>query len=126
MKEYSEFTVPGDVHVNGKLTLGENTADNGGLRLAWIAFLADAKRKNIDLSQKQDGYTAAQQFFLGHAQDWCGEERPEQERLQVQTDPHSPLKFRVNGVVRNMPEFGQAFGCKVGQPMEPANACRVW
>ena len=126
VKEYSEFTVPGDVHVNGKLTLGENTADNGGLRLAWIAFLADAKRKNIDLSEKQDGYTAAQQFFLGHAQDWCGEERPEQERLQVQTDPHSPLKFRVNGVVRNMPEFGQAFGCKVGQPMEPANACRVW
>ena len=126
VKEYSEFTVPGDVHVNGKLTLGENTADNGGLRLAWIAFLADAKRKNIDLSQQQDGYTAAQQFFLGHAQDWCGEERPEQERLQVQTDPHSPLKFRVNGVVRNMPEFGQAFGCKVGQPMEPANACRVW
>ncbi|MGB6691897.1 MAG: M13 family metallopeptidase [Terracidiphilus sp.] len=126
VKEYSEFTVPGDVHVNGKLTLGENTADNGGLRLAWIAFLADAKRKNIDLSQKQDGYTAAQQFFLGHAQDWCGEERPQQERLQVQTDPHSPLKFRVNGVVRNMPEFGQAFGCKVGQPMEPVNACRVW
>jgi putative endopeptidase len=126
VKEYSEFTVPGDVHVNGKLTLGENTADNGGLRLAWIAFLADAKRKNIDLSQTQDGYTAAQQFFLGHAQDWCGEERPQQERLQVQTDPHSPLKFRVNGVVRNMPEFGQAFGCRVGQPMEPVNACRVW
>ncbi len=126
VKEYGDFTVPGGVHVNGKLTLGENTADNGGLRLAWAAFLADAKRKTLDLGQKQDGYTPEQQFFLGFAQNWCGEQRPEQERLQVQTDPHSPLKFRVNGVVRNMPEFGQAFGCKEGQPMEPANACRVW
>jgi putative endopeptidase len=126
VKEYGDFTVAGGVHVNGKLTLGENTADNGGLRLAWAAFLADAKRKSLDLNEKQDGYTPQQQFFLGFGQNWCGEERPQQERLQVQTDPHSPLKFRVNGVVRNMPEFGQAFGCKEGQPMEPANACRVW
>ncbi len=126
VKEYGDFTVPGGVHVNGKLTLGENTADNGGLRLAWAAFLADAKRKSLDLNGKQDGYTPEQQFFLGFAQNWCGEQRPEQERLQVQTDPHSPERFRVNGVVRNMPEFGQAFGCKEGQPMEPANACRVW
>jgi len=131
VKEYNSFTAVDDVHVNGKLTLGENTADNGGLRLAFLAFLADAKRKNIDLQkkdlqQKQDGYTPIQQFFLGHGQNWCGSTRPEQIRLEVQTDPHSPREFRVNGTVQNMPEFGQAFGCKPGQPMMPENACRVW
>ncbi len=126
VKEYSGFSVAADAKVNGKLTLGENTADNGGLRLAYIAFLEDAKRKSIDLSQKQDGYTPVQQFFLGHGQSWCGSTRPEQLRMQVQTDPHSPRQFRVNGVVQNIPEFGQAFGCKVGQPMMPQNVCRVW
>ena len=126
VKEYGAFTVPGDVHVNGKLTLGENTADNGGLRLAYMAFLADAKRKDINLDQKDDSYTPAQQFFLAFGQNWCGELRPQRARMQVQTDPHSPQQFRVNGVVRNMSEFGEAFGCKKGQPMEPENACRVW
>ncbi len=126
VKEYGSFVAVDDVKVNGKLTLGENTADNGGLRLAYIAFLADASKKGIDLTAKPDGYTPAQQFFLGHGQNWCGTTRPEQLRLQVQTDPHSPRQFRVNGVVQNMPEFGQAFGCKTGQPMMPSNACRVW
>jgi len=126
VKEYGNFVAVDDVKVNGKLTLGENTADNGGLRLAYIAFLADAKRRNIDLARKQDGYTPLQQFFLGHGQSWCGSIRPEQLRLQVQTDPHSPRQFRINGVVQNMPEFGQAFGCKTGQPMMPAHACHVW
>ena len=126
VKEYGDFTVDGGVHVNGKLTLGENTADNGGLRLAFMALLADAKRKNINLEQKQDGFTPEQQFFLAYAQNWCGDRRPEAARMQVQTDPHSPEHFRVNGVVRNMKEFGEAFGCKAGQPMQPVNACRVW
>ncbi len=127
VNEYSGFVAIDDVHVNGKLTLGENTADNGGLRLAYQAFLADAKRKHLDVTQKQaDGFTPSQEFFLGHGQNWCGEIRPEQVRLQVQTDPHSPREFRVNGVVRNMPEFGKAFGCKLGQPMMPQTVCRTW
>ncbi|MGA7106663.1 MAG: M13 family metallopeptidase [Terracidiphilus sp.] len=126
VKEYGNFTAVDDVKLNGKLTLGENTADNGGLRLAYLAFLEDAKRKNIDLSAKQDGYSPIQQFFLAHGQSWCGVVRPEQVRLQVQTDPHSPRQFRIDGVVQNMPEFGKAFNCKTGQPMMPANACRVW
>jgi putative endopeptidase len=126
VKEYSNFVAVDDAKVNGKLTLGENTADNGGLRLAYLAFLEDAKRKNIDLTEKQNGYTPIQQFFLGQGQSWCGSTRPEQLRLQVQTDPHSPRQFRVNGVVQNMREFGEAFGCKVGQPMMPQNVCRVW
>ena len=92
-----------------------------------MAFLEDAKRKDIDLTAKDaTGYTPVQQFFLAYGQNWCGSIRPEQVRLQVQTDPHSPREFRVNGVVQNMPEFGQAFGCKAGQPMMPVNACRVW
>jgi putative endopeptidase len=127
VKEYGSFTAIDDVKINGKLTLGENTADNGGLRLALIAFQADAKRKDIDLTAKDaSGFTPLQQFFLAHGQNWCGTNRPEQVRLQVQTDEHSPREFRIDGVVQNMPEFGQAFGCKTGQPMMPANACRVW
>jgi putative endopeptidase len=126
VKEYGNFTAVDDVKLNGKLTLGENTADNGGLRLAYEAFLADAQRKGIDLTAKQDGYDAVQQFFLSFAQNWCSNERPEMVRLQVQTDEHSPEKFRILGVIENMPEFGKAFGCKPGQPMMPANACHVW
>jgi len=126
VKEYGSFVAVDDAKVNGKLTLGENTADNGGLRLAYIAFLADAKRKSIDLNKKQGEYTPLQQFFLGHGQTWCGSTRPEQLRLQIQTDPHSPRQFRVNGVVQNMPEFGEAFGCRAGQPMMPVKVCRVW
>jgi len=124
--EYSQFTV-GDTHVNGKLTLGENTADNGGMRLAYMAFLARAAQDGIDLNRKSSaGYTPVQELFLGFAQNWCSQWRPEMERLIVTTDPHSPDRFRTNGVLVNMPEFGKAFGCKVGQPMVPAKVCRVW
>ncbi len=127
VKEYGSFTAVDDVKINGKLTLGENTADNGGIRLAYEAFLADAQRKGIDLNAKDKyGYTPVQEFFVAYGQSWCGNQRPESIRLQVQTDPHSPREFRVNGVVQNMPEMGQAFGCKTGQPMMPVNACRVW
>ena len=126
VKEYGNFAVEGGVHLNGKLTLGENTADNGGIRLAYMALLEDAKRKNINLEEKRDGFTPEQEFFLAYAQNWCGELRPEAARMQVQTDPHSPVEFRVNGVVQNSREFGKAFGCKAGQPMQPENACRVW
>jgi endothelin-converting enzyme/putative endopeptidase len=126
VQEYGNFTAVGDVKLNGKLTLGENTADNGGLRLAYSAFLADAQRKGIDLNAKQDGFTPAQQFFLAFGQNWCNNQRPESIRLQAQTDPHSIDEFRANGVVQNLPAFGEAFGCKVGQPMMPANACHVW
>ncbi|MGD0791236.1 MAG: M13 family metallopeptidase [Terriglobales bacterium] len=124
--EYAQFSV-GDTKLNGKLTLGENTADNGGLRLAYMAFLARAAQDGIDLKNKPaDGYTPVQQLFLGFAQDWCSQWRPELERLVATTDPHSPDRFRANGVLVNMPEFGKAFGCKVGQPMTAAKACRVW
>ncbi len=124
--EYSQFSV-GDTKINGKLTLGENTADNGGMRLAYMAFLARAAEEHIDLNkQSADGYTPVQQVFLGFAQDWCSVWSPELERLIATTDPHSPDRFRANGVLVNTPEFGKAFSCKVGQPMAPAKVCRVW
>jgi endothelin-converting enzyme/putative endopeptidase len=126
VKEYGNFTAIDTLKLNGKLTLGENTADNGGIRLAYLAFLADAQRKGIDLEARQDGYTPLQQFFIAFGQNWCNDMRPEIIRLRAQTDPHSPGEFRANGVVQNMPEFGKAFGCKVGQPMMPVNACHVW
>ncbi len=99
VKEYGNFVAVDDVKVNGKLTLGENTADNGGLRLAYIAFLADAKRKNIDLTKKQDGYTPIQQFFLGHGQSWCGSTRPEQ--LTAASADRSALAAPIPGERRS-------------------------
>jgi endothelin-converting enzyme/putative endopeptidase len=124
--EYSQFRV-GDTKLNGRLSLGENTADNGGMRLAYMAFMVRATREGIKLNKKSaDGYTPVQDFFLGFAQDWCSQWRPELERLVATTDPHSPSRFRANGVLVNMPEFGRAFGCKVGKPMMSAKPCRVW
>jgi putative endopeptidase len=123
VKEYSSFIAVDDLHLNGKLTLGENTADNGGLRLAFMALLDALKGKQ---PPKIDGFTAEQRFFLGWGQIWCEARRPEMNRMLVTVDPHSPSKFRVNGVVSNMPEFQKAFGCKVGQPMVRAPQCRVW
>ena len=124
--EYSAFQT-GDVHVNGKLTLGENTADNGGLRIAYIAYLAKADRDHQDVHKKNDsGYTPEQEFYIGFAQDWCAQWRPELERLIATTNPHSPDRFRANGVLVNFPEFATAFGCKAGSKMAPAKGCRVW
>ncbi len=126
VNQYGGFSpVPG-VELNGRLTLGENTADNGGLRLAYLALLDDLAKKSIPVSQTQDGYTQTQQFFLGFAQVWCENQRPEAARLQVETDPHAPAHFRVDGTVSNMPEFGKAFNCKETDKMVAVKACRVW
>ncbi len=124
--EYSSFVAVDDLHLNGKMTLGENTADNGGARLAYMAMEAYARQHNIDLTKKIGGFTPEQQFFIGAAQNSCTNDRPAFVRLLVQSDPHAPDKFRVKGVIRNMPEFAHAFGCKKGQPMDPVDHCRVW
>ncbi len=123
VKEYSGFTAVDDVKLNGELTLGENTADNGGLRIAFMALLDTLAGKN---PPKRDGFTAEQRFFLGFAQVWCEQGTDEAKRLLALTDPHSQPQYRVNGVVSNMPEFQKAFACKVGQPMVRYPACRVW
>ncbi|HLY98700.1 MAG TPA: M13 family metallopeptidase [Candidatus Angelobacter sp.] len=124
--EYSSFVSVDDIHLNGKLTLGENTADNGGARIALMALHDYMAQTQQDPTKLADGYTPDQRYFLGFARVWCENITPELLRLGARTDPHSPGKWRVNGVVRNMPEFQKAFGCKAGQPMAPQNACRVW
>jgi putative endopeptidase len=123
VNEYSKFEVSPGLHVNGELTLGENTADNGGARISDMAVSSQLASKP---EPNNNGFTPEQSFFLAFGQIWCENQREESARLQVQTDPHSPPEFRVNGVVQNMPEFQKAFSCHAGQPMVSANACRVW
>jgi putative endopeptidase len=123
--EYSSFVAVDDVHLNGRLTLGENTADNGGLRIA-LAALRNAIAKDKKIAQAKDGFTAEQRFFLGFAQVWCQNSTPENSRLLAKTDPHSPGQYRVNGTLQNSEDFAKAFSCKAGQKMVSANACHVW
>ena len=126
VKEYGNFTVVDDVKINGKLDLGENTADNGGIRLALMAFLEDAKRKSIDL-ERQAGRVYADPAVLPCL--WtelvrrtCGRSMTRRGADRSALAARFPHQWRV----QNMPEFGKAFGCKEGQPMMPANACHVW
>jgi predicted metalloendopeptidase len=121
--EYDSFVVVDDVHIKGKLTLGENTADNGGIRISHMALLdvlASSPEKD------KDGFTPDQRFYLGYGQVWCENITPEAARLQALTNEHSAPKYRVNGVVSNVPDFAKAFGCKPGSPMIRKPACRTW
>jgi len=126
VNEYSGFTAVDDVKVNGKLTLGENTADNGGLLLAFMAYMQRAKDAHLDINAKVNGFTGPQRFYIGFAQNYCSNERPEAIRSLALQDPHSPDPIRVIGTIANQPGFAAAFGCKKPTPMVPANSCRVW
>ncbi len=122
-KQYADYVIIDDIHINSSLTLGEDVADIGGTLLAYIAWKHSTEGQDL---KPIDGFTPDQRFFIGMAQWACGEQRPESKRLHAITDPHSPDEYRINGVVSDLPQFGEAFGCKVGQPMVRANACRVW
>jgi endothelin-converting enzyme/putative endopeptidase len=124
-EEYGNFVPVDDLKLNGKLTLGENTADNGGARIALMA-LANMIQQSGKKPEEIDGYTPEQRYFLGFARVWCEKRKPEYSRMLVNVDPHSPGRFRTNGVVQNMPEFQKAWGCKAGQAMVSPNMCRVW
>jgi len=126
VEQYDGYVPVDDVHLNGKLTLGENTADNGGLRIALMALLNTLAEEKHTPDGRIDGFTPEQRVFLGFGQSRCAQLRPEMLRTMALTNEHSTPVFRVNGVVSNMPEFQKAFGCKSGQPMVRANACRVW
>ena len=121
--QYSRYTVVDDIRINSRLTLGEDVADLGGLILAWMAWKAETAGQALE---PRDGLAPEQRFFVGYAQWACENQRPENLRVNAITDPHSPGKWRVNGLVVNMPEFAQAFGCKAGQPMVAEKRCRVW
>jgi putative endopeptidase len=118
--EYSGFHTDDGSPVDGKLTLGENIADNGGTRLSYAAL------RPSDAGPKIDGFTPAQRFFLGWGQIRCENVTPEAARRQAEGDEHAPGRWRVNGVVSNMPEFARAFSCSPGAPMAPAKRCAVW
>ena len=121
--QYAKYVIVDDIHINSKLTAGEDIADLGGELLAYIAWKAQTASMAL---QSTDGMTPDQRFFVGFAQWACENDRPENARVRALTDPHSPAEARINGVVVNMPEFARAFGCKSGQPMVSANVCRIW
>ncbi len=118
VKQYDAYQVADGVHVQGALTLGENIADLGGLKIALKAYQSVSPTAPQQADYKR--------FFTAYAQSWCGKATPEYEKNIVQVDPHSPAKFRVNGVVVNMPEFSDAFSCKQGQAMSPVQRCQIW
>jgi len=122
-EQYARYTVVDDVKINSKLTLGEDVADLGGLLLAFRAWRDATRGQEL---RPVDGLTPEQRFFVGYAQSWCTNQREQDQRLRAVTDPHSPPRYRTNGVVANLPEFREAYGCKTGQPMAPATMCRVW
>jgi endothelin-converting enzyme/putative endopeptidase len=121
--QYAKYVIVDDIHINSKLTSGEDVADIGGTLLAYLAWKHATAGQDL---KPIDGLTPDQRFFVGMAQWACEDDRVEQKRLRATVDPHSPGEYRINGVVTDLPEFGQAFGCKTGQPMVPAKACRVW
>jgi endothelin-converting enzyme/putative endopeptidase len=121
--QYSQYVVVDDIKINGKLTLGEDVADLGGVILAYMAWQEDTKGEKLE---PIEGFTPEQRFFIAYGQSWCGSRRDESKRMLATIDPHSPDKYRTNGVVSNLPEFQQAFHCKAGSPMVRENRCRVW
>jgi len=122
--QYSSFEAMPKGFINGRLTLGENIADLGGVKMAFHAYRA--LRKGADKQIVADGFTEDQQFFLAVGQAWCSKDRPAEIQRRLTIDPHSPPKFRVYGALRNLPEFATAFSCPAGTPMHPAKACTVW
>jgi len=125
VNQYSDYVVDGDVHLNGKLTLGENIADQGGERLAFSAWLNTLKSSPTDNPDLKSDNTP-QTFYLGFAQMWCSKATPEYLRMRARTNPHSAPRFRVIGVVSDDPNFAKAFNCKAGDKMVRQNQCEVW
>ncbi len=123
--QYAQYTIVDDIKINSKLTLGEDIADLGGLVLGWMAWQMQIAAAPTP-PQPREGFSPEQRFFIGYAQWACENNRPEDMRDRALTNPHSPGKYRVNGLVINMPEFEKAFSCKPGQPMVRENRCKVW
>jgi endothelin-converting enzyme/putative endopeptidase len=126
VKQYDAIEAVPGVNLNGKLTLGENLADLGGLWLAWLAWVDKAQTAHIDMAAKVDGYTPDQRFWIAYAQQWCTQTRPEQLRTQAQTDPHAPDEYRANIVLSDLPEFAKSFSCRKTARMVSSAPCRVW
>jgi len=126
VKQYDAIEAVPGVHLNGKLTEGENLADLGGLRLAWLAWLEKVEAAHLDMNATTEGYTPEQRFWIAYAQSWCTQTRPEQLRSQAQGDPHAPDEYRANTVLTDLPEFAKSFSCKKTAAMVNQKPCRVW
>ena len=121
--QYAQYTIVDDIKINSKLTSGEDVADLGGTLLAYIAWKDAVEQENL---QPIDGFTPDQRFFIGFAQWACESERPENLRANAITNPHSPGKYRINGIVSDLPQFQKAFKCGESAPMVRKNMCKVW
>lgn len=121
--QFATYVIVDDIHINSKLTSGEDVADLGGTLIAYIAWKHATEKEKL---KPIDGFTPDQRFFIGFAQWACENERAANQRVQALTDPHSPGFARINGIVTNMPQFATAFGCKAGQPMVKTQVCKVW
>jgi endothelin-converting enzyme/putative endopeptidase len=126
VKQYDAIEAVPGVHLNGKLTEGENLADLGGLWLAWKAWLDKADAAHVDMNAKRDGYTPDQRFWIAYAQQWCDQTRPEQLRTQAESDPHAPEEYRANTVLSDLPEFSRSFSCRKTDKMVSPEPCKVW
>ncbi|XP_017767260.1 PREDICTED: endothelin-converting enzyme 1 isoform X2 [Eufriesea mexicana] len=125
VKQYNNFEVHGR-HVNGRQTLGENIADNGGLKAAYHAYLSAQKSYKDQLPLPGLNLTHRQLFFLNFAQVWCSAIMSEAIALEIEKDSHSPPKYRVIGPLLNLPEFASEFNCPEGSRMNPIHKCEVW
>lgn len=123
---YDGYEIQPGVTLNGKLTLGENIADLGGIRQAHGAYTAWAAANGGDATPAVEGLTNEQLFFVSFGQIWCSHATPEAERMLATTDTHSHARYRVNGPLSNFPAFWNAFSCEEGTPMHPQNVCEVW
>ncbi|MFP5227388.1 MAG: M13 family metallopeptidase [Acidobacteriota bacterium] len=121
--QFATYVVIDDIHINSKLTSGEDVADLGGTLLAYLAWKKQTAGMQLE---DKDGFTPDQRFFIGMGQWACENRRPEESRVHAITDPHSPGKYRINGIVSDLPQFAHAFGCKAGQPMVSAKVCKIW
>jgi len=123
--QYAEYVIVDDIKIQSKLTSGEDVADLGGTLIAYLAW-----QKAVQASGKKleaiDGFSPEQRFFIGFGQWACENNRPENLRVGAATDPHSPNKYRINGIVANLPQFAEAFSCKAGQPMVREKVCKIW
>ena len=122
--QFSGYQIQDGLNINGKLTLGENLADLGGVSIAYAAYQKSLEGKPMPANI--DGFTPEQRFFLGYAQVWASKSTTEAERQQVLTDPHSAARYRVDGPLSNIPQFAEAFSCKAGDKMVRADFCKIW
>jgi predicted metalloendopeptidase len=124
--QYAHYEAVPGVRLDGKLTAGENIADNGGVKLAYQAYEAWRAEQSPPPPRRVDGYTDDQLYFLAYAQSYCDKETPEALETLAHSNPHSPPMSRVNGVIINQPAFGPAFQCAAGKPMNPGARCSLW